>query len=184
MLFRSATGFSQGGKEVKVDPVENLTVQPGDLVSILIGPRDGNHSCDLTDVEMTLQAAGEGGRTWNLAKELSADILAGNPHADAFGNEGVWHLYKEPVAGGADLGPVIPAGSLLARWQSAGSTEEKRRLAADVQSLLQSRPPSDGKSPDAALYRQLSSLGGPLLAGARTTTPSAKAPPKWDIRIR
>ena len=40
--------------EVKFGPVENLAVQTGDLVSLLIGPRDGNHSCDLTAVDLTL----------------------------------------------------------------------------------------------------------------------------------
>ena len=40
------------GNEVKVGPIENLAVQPGDLVSLPIGPRDGNHSCDLTAVEL------------------------------------------------------------------------------------------------------------------------------------
>src|SRR6185503_19497391 len=57
-------------------------------------------------------------------------------------------------------GPVIPAGSLLARWQASGSAEEKTKLADDLQQLLTSGTPKD--SPDAALYRQLTSLGGPL----------------------
>lgn len=173
---RLATGFSQGGKEVKVGPVENLTVQRGDLVSLLIGPRDGNHSCDLTDIELTLRSQGEGGHEWNLTKEVSPDILASNPRADAFGNEGVWHFYTEPVAGGGDMGPVIPAGSLLARWQSAGSAEEKQRLAGEVQSLLLGAAPVS-KGPDAALFRQLSSMGGPLFAGAKTGGSGGKPVP-------
>ena len=49
---RLANGIAQGSKEVKVGPVENLAVQPGDLVSLLIGPRDGNHSCDLTAIDL------------------------------------------------------------------------------------------------------------------------------------
>lgn len=170
---RLATGFAQGGKEVKVGPVDNLTVQRGDLVSLLIGPRDGNHSCDLTDIELTLRSLGEGGREWNLTKEVSPDVLASNPHADGFGTEGVWHFYTEPVAGGGDLGPVIPAGSLLARWQSAGSTEDKRRLAGEVQSLLMGVAPTS-QGPDATLFRQLSSMGGPLFAGAKTGASGGK----------
>ena len=82
---RLAAGVAQGAKEVTVGPVEDLAVQPGDLVSLLIGPRDGNHACDLTAVDLTLAG---GGREWNLAREVSPDILAGNPHADAFGNHG------------------------------------------------------------------------------------------------
>jgi hypothetical protein len=60
---------------------------------------------------------------------------------------------------------VIPAGSLLARWQSARSAEEKRKLAEDVQKLLTSVPLTAKDSPDAALYRQVASLGGPLFRG-------------------
>ena len=55
---RLATGIAQGAKEVKPAPIENLAVQPGDLVSLLIGPRDGNHSCDLTAVDLTLTTSG------------------------------------------------------------------------------------------------------------------------------
>src|SRR5437867_6651584 len=51
---RLAAGAAQGAKEVKVPPVEQLAVQSGDLVSILIGPRDGNHACDLTAVDLVL----------------------------------------------------------------------------------------------------------------------------------
>src|SRR6185312_9451415 len=58
-------------------------------------------------------------------------------------------------------GVVIPAGSLLARWQTAPGAAEKKALGAQVQELLLSGSPAkDG--PNAALYRQLTSLSGPL----------------------
>ena len=158
---RLANGVAQGAKEEKPAPIENLAVQPGDVVSILIGPRDSNHSCDLTAVDLTLTSLGEGGREWDLATDVSPDVRAGNPHADGFGNEGVWHFYTEPDKG-APLGPVIPPGSLLAKWQAASSPAEKEQLAGDVQSLLTSAAPEKKDSPDAALHRQLTSLGGPL----------------------
>ncbi len=129
---RLANGIAQGAKEVKPAPVENLAVQPGDLVSLLIGPRDANHSCDLTAVDLTLTSLGESGREWDLAKDVSPNVLAGNPHADRFGNEGVWHFYTEPDKAGQP-GPVIPAGSLLAKWQSSPNAEEKQKLAQEVQ---------------------------------------------------
>ena len=115
-------GVSQRAKEVKAGPVKDLAVQPGDLVSLLIGPRDGNHACDLTAVNLTIAG---GGCEWDLAREVSPDVLAGNPHADAHGHPGVWHFYTEPDKGGAGE-RVIPAGSLLARWQSAATAEEKQ----------------------------------------------------------
>src|SRR5207245_9260983 len=157
---RLAAGTAQGSTEVKVGPIDKLAILPGDLVSLLIGPRDGNHACDLTALDLNLTTGGKDGRTWSLAKDVSSDVLAGNPHADRFGNAGVWHFYTEPDKGGGAIGPVIPTGSLLAKWQTAQGAKEKQQLAEDVQKLLTSKPPEAKDSPDAALYRQLASLRG------------------------
>ncbi len=154
---RLASGVSQGAKENRVGPFENIPVKPGEMVSLVIGPRDGNHSCDLTAVDLTLT----GEKVWNLAKDVSPDILAGNPHADSFGNAGVWHFYTEPVSG--DTGAVIPAESLLVKWQGAANADEKKRLGDEIQKLLAAGPPASKDSPDAVLYRQLTSLNGPLV---------------------
>lgn len=161
---RLANGLAHGAKAVQPAPIENLAVSPGDVVSLLIGPRDGNHACDLTAVDLTLTQLDEGGREWDLAKDVSPEVLAGNPHADRFGNEGVWHFYTEPDKGGS-FGPAIPAGSLLAKWQAA-ATEAKAKLAGELQSLLTSAAPEQRDSPDAVLHRQLTSLGGPLFRSA------------------
>lgn len=154
---RLATGVSQGAKVIDVGPFANVSVKPGDLVSLVIAPRDGNHSCDLTAIDLTLSA---NDRQWDLARDVSPNILAGNPHADSFGNANVWHFYSEPTTGQSEV--VIPAGSLLAKWQAAPATK-KSQLANDVQKLLQSGPPTAKDNPDAVLFRQLSSLGGPLV---------------------
>jgi hypothetical protein len=170
---RLAAGIAQGAKEVKFGPLENLAVQPGDAVTVVIGPRDGNHSCDLTAVDFTLT---DGTRTWDLAKDVSPNLLAGNPHADSLGNAGVWHFHSEPDQGG---GPdsVLPAGSLLAKWQSAGDPTEKQRLAGEVQRLLTGTAEGLAKdSPDAALRRQLTSLNGPLLSGILRSGRPQEAP--------
>ena len=164
---RLANGTAHGGTGVAVGPIEAFRVQPGDLLSLLIGPRDGDHSCDLTDLELALKSGGENAREWSLTQDVSGDVLAGNPHADRFGNSDVWHFYTEPVKGDA-AGTVLPVGSLLARWQSSDKIAEKQSLAVAIQELLTSGPPagSDEKQPDVALYRQLSSRGGPLLLAA------------------
>ncbi|HVX16039.1 MAG TPA: DUF1592 domain-containing protein [Pirellulales bacterium] len=166
-----ASGVAQGGTGVPVGPTAEFAVQPGDLISLVIGPRDGNHSCDLTDVEFVIETAD---RKWSLSGDVSGDVLAGNPHADRFGNLNVWHFYTEPVKGG-DTAPLVPAGSLLARWQSTSSADEKRALAGEVQQLLLGAPPADKNHPDALLYRQLTSLSGPLFAAARAKAGSAPA---------
>lgn len=158
---RLAAGHSAGAKEVKFGPFENLAVQPGDVMSVVVSPRDGNHSCDLTAVEFNLS---DGTRTWNLAKDVSPNILAGNPHADRLGNAGVWHFYSEPDKGGG-AEPLLPAGSLLAKWQSSASAEEKRKLAGEMQKLLTGGAAGLAKdAPDTVLHRQLTSLNGPLLS--------------------
>jgi hypothetical protein len=169
---RLAAGVAQGAKAVESGPIENLAVEPGDVISLIVGPRDGNHSCDLTAVDLTITDQAEGGREWDLAADVSGDVLAGNPHADRFGNAGVWHFYTEDeqVGGGSDF--VIPSGSLLAKWQSAPTAEAKKQLAEALQKLLTSPPPTDKNNPDAALYHQLASLGGPLFAAARRAATS------------
>jgi len=171
--LRLASGVAQGGREVKPPAIENLAIRPGDLVSILIGARDANHSCDLTAIDLVL--TGGDGQEWSLAKEVSPDVLAGNPHADRSGRQGVWHFYTEPDAGAADLLPAIPAGSLLAQWQQAASDDARQRLAGQLHDLLASKPAAQTSGPDAALRRQLTSLGGPLLASARRSLAGARA---------
>jgi hypothetical protein len=173
MRQRLAAGMTQGAKEIAIGPIENLVVEPGDFVSLLIGPRDGNHACDLTAVDLWITAGGQGQR-WDLAGDIAPDVLAGNPHADGHGNPGVWHFYTELDRGGDDE-VILPAGSLLAKWQSAVGAEERQRLADQVQDLLASGPPTAKDAPDALLYRQLASLHGPLVRAARRALASKPA---------
>jgi hypothetical protein len=171
---RLATGTAQGATEAKAGPIENLDVHAGDLVSLLIGPRDGNHACDLTAVDLKLTSSGDSGRTWNLAEDVSGDVQAGNPRADRLGNASVWHFYTEADKGGDSFAPVIPAGSLLAKWQEAKRADEKQKLALQIESLLAAGRPKAKESPDALLYRQLASFGGPLLSGTSSSTEEGK----------
>ncbi len=169
---RLANGIAQGGNPVTFGPIEKLSVYPGDLISIVFSPRDGNHSCDLTMVDMILAATD---KTWTLSKDISSNILEANPHSDSFGNSGVWHFYSEPVTGGSSN--VIPTGSLLAQWQSNSDSVQRETLAKQIQTLLRDGPAAlDPNAPDAVLYRQLTSVSGPLFATAlRTATQSTNA---------
>lgn len=172
---RLAAGVAHGANAVEFGPLEKLAVEPGDVLSLAIGPRDGNHSCDLTAVDLTIADEASGARKWDLAGDVSSDVLAGNPHADRLGNAGVWHFYSEPDQPGAASEFVIPGGSLLAKWQSAPTIEEKQKLAESLQILLTSPPPAEKESPDAILRRQLASLGGPLFGAIRRRTADADA---------
>ena len=157
---RLAGGNTHGGAVVPVGPLESIAVRAGDVISLVISPRDGNHSCDLTAIDLTLS---DGTHTWDMAKDLSPDLLAANPQADGQGNANVWHIYSEPVSGGS--GHAIPGGSLIAKWQSSSDPEEKKTLATEVQNLLLSDPDDLAKdSPDAALSEQLRSVSGPFMA--------------------
>ncbi|MGE5192958.1 MAG: DUF1553 domain-containing protein, partial [Deltaproteobacteria bacterium] len=72
-------------------PLEPLAVKPGQSVQLTILPR-ANHGADSTTVEFEIAEMGGEGRRWNVAHDLVPSLLAGNPHADAFGNEAVWCL--------------------------------------------------------------------------------------------
>jgi hypothetical protein len=162
-----ASGTSNAGQPTPIGPFDSIELRRGDVVSVVVGARDGNHSCDLTAVDLVIRS---GDREWDLAKDVSADILAANPHADRHGHEKVWHFASEPDA--PDTGWTIPAGSLLARWMSATAGEERGKLTTELERLLADGGADVAKdSPDAALRRMLLSANGPLLA--RTALPYA-----------
>ena len=175
---RLAAGVAQGQTPPKIEPLD-LPVSAGDVVAAVVGPRDGNHSCDLTAVDLTISS---GDKTWDVAKDVTADVHAGNPHADGHGNAGVWHFVTEPAAGGAGPGAIVPKGSVLDRWRAAGTPAEREALAAEVQRLLTAPAPADAKSPDGLLHRRLSALGGPLF-GRSANLPTAPAgdDARWGI---
>ena len=159
-----ASGEAHGAEEIKLGPFENIAVRIGDVVSLSIGPL-GDHSCDLTAVDMEITSGKDTTeQKWNLAADVSSDILAGNPHADRLGNANVWHFYTEPE-GKNIMAPVIPTGSTLAKWINAKSGPDRAALALEVQKLLTGTPPTANDNPDTTFYRQIASLRGPLLGG-------------------
>ncbi len=167
-----AVGHAQGGTPVGIGPITDLAVQAGDLVSLLIAPRDGNHSCDLTAIDLKFS---EGQREWNLAKDVSNDILAGNPHADQFGNGQVWHFYSEPVQSNSQH--MIPTGSLLARWQSSGDRAERSRLATQLSQWLASKSTAPTDKANVEMLGQLRSMSGPLLVAVIQNISTANPTP-------
>jgi hypothetical protein len=168
---RLAGGATAGTAVVSFGPLPAFAVKKGDLVVLLIGPRDGNHSCDLTAIDLNLKGSQY---EWNLARDVSPNILAGNPHADSRNNPAVWNFGSEPDRGGSQW--IIPSGSLLAHWQSATTSGERQKLANDLESLIKHGTDRLAKnSPDAALYHQLTSLSGPLLSAVRNSIASSTA---------
>lgn len=158
------TGISQGSTPVKIGPFEKIPLRAGDAILVVIGPREGNHSCDLTEVDLAISMP-EARHEWSLNGDTADRLGAGNPLGDGYGNPTVWHFGSEPLL--ADSAGGLPRGSLLDRWLNA-EPPERAGLAVAVQKLI-----TEGKaapdSPDALLLQQLTSFAGPLLAGVPAT---------------
>ncbi len=155
------------GKSARI-PAAAATVETGDQLVLAVDARDGNHVCDMTGVSLTIAA---GGRAWDLGRDVSADITAGNPHG------GIWS-FTRGASGKGGAAPAIPGDSLLGRWRLAAADPAKAAAAAElatqVQALLSGPRPADPKSPDRAVYDRLVTAEGPLFTGvdlARVTAP-------------
>jgi len=150
-----------------------MRIAEGDELILAVDARDGNHVCDLTEINLSIAEAGGRGRTWDLAGDVADNILEGNPHADRLGNKNAWRFVEGPSAPpGTSAGQagVIPANSILARWREAAvdpsKHDEAGKLAEQVQSLLSGKRPDGDKNPDRTLYDNLVSPGSPLFRGA------------------
>lgn len=161
---RLAGGELDLGKAAKIEPIEDLGVESGDMIALVIGPRGKNHACDLTSVDLMIREPGASGRSWVLSRDVSGTILSGNPHVDSLGNRDVWYFYQEKSSGTDDaVQSSIPRGSLLDSWRDEPSKSKRIQLALQLQQLLTRGPSAVKDPPDTTLYEQLTSLGGPLL---------------------
>ena len=150
--------FGAGGS-AKTIP-KKVSVRKGELISLILGP-GGNYTCDLTEMNLNISEALGEKRLWDLAKDVSKDLLASNPHADRYGNPEVWHFYSgkmDSVDRNHGAIASVPSGSLLHRWQMESNTDKRIELARQVQQLATGNPPRDPLSPDGILYAQLQNL--------------------------
>ena len=150
--------FGTGGS-AKMEP-QQLSVRKGELISFILGP-GGNYYCDLTEMNLTIREANGEKRTWDLAADVSDDLLAANPHADRHGHSKVWHFYTgEMKSVNREDGVLtsVPSGSLLQRWQIETDAAQRADLANQVQRLATGDRPADSNSPDGILYDQLRNL--------------------------
>jgi len=85
---------------------DEVTVKRGDMLQLIIDPRDGDYGSDTTIIEWELSELGGEGRRWNVTGDVVDDFLVGNPHPDKLGNRYTWafldarkpgQLLKEPV---------------------------------------------------------------------------------------
>ena len=82
---------AEAGKRLEV------SVESGDMVSLVIDAKGGDHGCDTTIVELAITESGAGGQTWDLTREVAGSIHAANPHPDAAGHSDVWQFYTQPA---------------------------------------------------------------------------------------
>ena len=121
-------------------PSKTVNIRQGEVISLLIGPRDGNHSCDLTQINLTISETTGSLRTWDLAKEVSKDAIATNPHPDAFGNQEAWHFYQGEMSAvlNSDSSPMLPpANSLIEDWLAADSTSKQQQISEQISEKIQ-----------------------------------------------
>lgn len=107
-----AHGSTNGADSQAIPATDSITVEPGDLLSIIVGPK-GDHRCDTTIVDWTTSEVGGQGRTWNLAKDVGDTVHEGNPHRDGYGNPDVWRFGSVMPATGESMpsDPPIALGS-------------------------------------------------------------------------
>jgi hypothetical protein len=151
-----------------------MVIGAGDQLVLAVDARNGDHSCDLTEISLTISEVGQPGRSWDLARDVADSILAGNPHADRHGNAAVWAFVEGPSRpAGKAAGPVIPPDSVLGRWREAAADPRHQAAAADLagraRALLTGPRPAAEKGPDRALYDSLVSVDSPLFRGLDAT---------------
>jgi hypothetical protein len=168
-----ATALGEGtldlGKEIAI-PAKTIAVQKGDTLVLAVDARNGDHSCDMTEIAFTLRETGGAKRVWDLAKDVADTIGAGNPHSDQYKNPDTWSFGFGPSQGSTTAAnPAIPVDSALGRWRVAAGMEtpaaELAKLAAQVETLLRGPRPAAGSAADRLLYDKLVSFDSPLFAG-------------------
>jgi hypothetical protein len=68
--------------------LQRVELRQGETLLLAVSPQ-GNHGGDSTLVELNIAEIGGRERQWNVT-DLVAELNAGNPHADQFGNASTW----------------------------------------------------------------------------------------------
>ncbi|HUF60647.1 MAG TPA: DUF1592 domain-containing protein [Verrucomicrobiales bacterium] len=155
-----AGGTVNTGQAMQMEPLDALPVQTGDLLSLMIGPRDGNHVCDLTAIDFIIVEQGGDGRRWSVSEDVSAEILAGNPHRDSYGNAEIWFFYRGDLGKEGLVAAAIEPGSQPARWLDARDADERTPIATRIGEILRGSVEPGAK--DAGWAAALRRLDGPL----------------------
>jgi hypothetical protein len=106
------------GAETDTKALDEIAVEPGDMISLVVGPK-GTHYCDTTVIELVFTEVGGEGRVWNLTDDVVGTLQAGNPHVDGDGRTGVWSFYTEETVSITQLIPSEPPIALASSARNA-----------------------------------------------------------------
>lgn len=155
-----AADLMDNGGNQSFATTEPCEMAEGDLVKLSIDPRDGQHICDTTRIELSVESAGY---TWDLAKEVVDRLHESNPLPDLSGNADTWHFCANPRAGQA--AEVFAAGSVFAKWRDAllagKAPDELVPAGFGVRELVVSSDKM-ANSGDAAFREKVRDWSGPL----------------------
>lgn len=125
---RSEWGLDQG-----------VNLRKGDVIRLIVNPRDQNHACDTTQVDFSVTESGSQKRSWQLSADVVDRFGDSNPLPDRYGNASTWHFCISSVEA-HPAGVRWPVESAVPRWLAAlrngASDAEMNRLSREVQHLL------------------------------------------------
>ena len=159
-------GVNNALQKADIEPIAEVMIEAGDVVSLVIDARDGNHSCDLTEIDLVLtESSGDAARRWSLREDCADSLLAGNPHHDSHGNLSTWHFYSGQDQDVPAAWQQVAKGSLLERWMETRDPVEAYVLGMIIQGLMTSDAiPVDVSKEDLEMIAQLKAVDGLLFA--------------------
>lgn len=118
-IERLASGVAKNASLIQVGPFADVLIKPGQYVAMVVGPNNGSHTCGLTTVNLTIS---NGDSTWDLARDISPNILAGNPN-------GQWHFASRAVR----QGPLTDIPAPMAAWRKQPTSEHAAAVRAHLE---------------------------------------------------
>jgi len=170
-----ANGASQRFDEGQyAAPLDALSVEAGDWIVLAVLPRN-NYTCDTTRIEISIALA-DGFQTWDLARDLVNDPLAGsagNPHPDRFGHSAVWHFLD------LDTHAPVESQPLFARWREItaavdAGAEPREAIDAATRAIQEHINQEPSQAPAGTWRAALLAKDGPLSVAARDLPPEAR----------
>ncbi len=163
-----AEGVMENGGADRWSSIRPLNLDRGDVVALMILPRDKNHGCDTTHVELKLVELEGHERKWILSDQVVDRVHEGNPMADTFGHADVWHFGQSVPESALQ----IPDGSALSAWRTQAiflkdkpdvdQERELAKLADEIQRVVTTNEYKTLSVADQELRKQILDWRGPL----------------------